>query len=145
MSNAIEAHPEIMRPLFVGGLKAVSLEDLQELFQFNLSPQGSNHRRMENQTKMFWNDWLIEVDEGTRPLNLGKILTFAAGVDSIPPLGFSSTPVIEFLHSQDANRRVFPEANTCEVILRLPIHPTYSLFVDFMESGILQSPTFGFI
>uniref|UniRef100_A0A8D0CSH6 HECT domain-containing protein n=1 Tax=Sander lucioperca TaxID=283035 RepID=A0A8D0CSH6_SANLU len=40
---------------------------------------------------------------------------------------------------------VFPEANTCQVVLRLPLHNSYDNFVKFMESGILQSPIFGII
>ncbi|XP_013877514.1 G2/M phase-specific E3 ubiquitin-protein ligase, partial [Austrofundulus limnaeus] len=139
VANAIVNHHDQMRPLFVGGLHAVSLEEMQGLFQLHLSEPGSNNRRVENQTLLFWNDWLMEVDEGTRPVTLGQILTFASGVENIPPLGFCTTPRMEFLHCQDGSRRVFPEANTCEVILRLPLHPTYTLFVEFMESGILQS------
>ncbi|KAJ3592952.1 hypothetical protein NHX12_005290 [Muraenolepis orangiensis] len=58
------------------------------------------------------------------------------GADSIPPLGFNRQPIIEFLHADEGNIRSFPEANTCEVILRLPLHTNYSSFVEYMESGI---------
>ncbi|XP_035990305.1 G2/M phase-specific E3 ubiquitin-protein ligase-like [Fundulus heteroclitus] len=145
VANAIENHHEAIKPIFVGGLKTVSLQDMQKLFSVQLSLPGSNKRRLENQTTIFWNDWLLEVDEGTRPVTLGQILTFASGIDNIPPLGFNTSPTIEFLHHEDGNNRIFPEANTCGVVLRLPIHPTYALFVQYMESGILQSPTFGLI
>lgn len=62
VSNAMEAHDEIIRPLFVGGLKTVNLQDRQELFHFSLSPPVSNHWRVEKQTKIFWKNWLIEVN-----------------------------------------------------------------------------------
>lgn len=83
--------------------------------------------------------------EGTRPVTLEQMLIFASGIDCIPPLGFPNHPTIQFLHDSNGYRRIFPEANTCEVILRLPLHPSYSIFTEYMESGILQSPTFGLI
>lgn len=83
--------------------------------------------------------------EGTRPVTLEQMLFFASGIDCIPPLGFPNHPTIQFLHDSNGYRRIFPEANTCEVILRLPLHPSYSIFTEYMESGILQSPTFGLI
>ncbi|XP_070412239.1 G2/M phase-specific E3 ubiquitin-protein ligase-like [Nothobranchius furzeri] len=129
VSSAIINNHETLKILFVGGLQTISLQDMQDLFSVQHAEPGSNKRRLENQTIYFWNDWLMEVD----------------GVDTVPPLGFSHRPVIEFLHVEHGNRRIFPEANTCEVILRLPVHPTYNIFVEYMESGILQSPTFGFI
>ncbi|KAK9976745.1 hypothetical protein ABG768_021948, partial [Culter alburnus] len=81
---------------------------------------------------------------GTRPVNLGQILIFTSGADKIPPLGFGHKPTIQFLHPEDHGNRIFPEANTCDVTLRLPLHGTYLQFRERMESGILQSPTFGF-
>ncbi|MEQ2306710.1 hypothetical protein AMECASPLE_011025 [Ameca splendens] len=83
---------------------------------------------------MFWNDWLIEVDEGTRPVTLEQILVFVSGLNSIPPLGFPQRPTIEFLQCDDGSRKLYPEANTCEVTLHLPIHQTYDSFVHYMES-----------
>ncbi|KAL7408084.1 hypothetical protein ABVT39_018006 [Epinephelus coioides] len=145
VADAIEKDPDVLKPLFVGGPKALEVQDLLDLFSPCFSPPGSNRRRQENQALMFWKDWLIEVDEGTRPVTLEQMLIFASGIDCIPPLGFPNHPTIEFLHDSNGNRRIFPEANTCEVILRLPLHPSYSIFMEYMESGILQSPTFGLI
>ncbi|XP_028449616.1 G2/M phase-specific E3 ubiquitin-protein ligase-like isoform X2 [Perca flavescens] len=145
IAEAIAKHPEVMKPLFVGGPKGVDMEDLQNLFTVTFSEPGSNRRRHENQAFMFWKDWLLEVDEGTRPVTLQQILTFASGVDTIPLLGFPYPPQLEFLHGDNDSRRVFPEANTCQVVLRLPLHTSYDNFIHFMESGILQSPTFGVI
>ncbi|KAJ3583644.1 hypothetical protein NHX12_016334 [Muraenolepis orangiensis] len=67
------------------------------------------------------------------------------GADSIPPLGFNRQPIMEFLHADEGNLRRFPEANTCEGILRLPLHTNYSLFEEYMESGIVQAPHFGLV
>ncbi|CAM4567900.1 unnamed protein product [Leuciscus chuanchicus] len=145
IAEAIAKHPEVMKPLFVGGPKGLDMEDLQNLFNVTFYEPGSNRRRHENQAFMFWKDWLLEVDEGTRPVTLQQILIFASGVDNIPLLGFPYLPQLEFLHGENQSRRVFPEANTCQVVLRLPLHTSYDNFVKFMESGILQSPTFGVI
>uniref|UniRef100_A0A671XEA4 HECT domain-containing protein n=1 Tax=Sparus aurata TaxID=8175 RepID=A0A671XEA4_SPAAU len=142
VAEAIEKDPDVLKPLFVGGPKALEVQDLLDLFSPCFSPPGSNRRRQENQALMFWKDWLIEVD-GTRPVTLEQMLIFASGIDCIPPLGFPNHPTIQFLHDSNGYRRIFPEANTCEVILRLPLHPSYSIFTEYMESGILQSPTFG--
>lgn len=77
-------------------------------------------------------------------MSLQEILIFISGADNIPPLGFPNKPTIQFLHPEDNGVRIFPEANTCDVTLRLPLHDSYVSFRDKMESGILQSPTFGF-
>ncbi|KAL0159487.1 hypothetical protein M9458_043212, partial [Cirrhinus mrigala] len=55
----------------------------------------------------------------------------------IPPLGFPCKPTIQFLHPEDYGMRIFPEANTCDITLRLPLHASYLNFREKMESGIL--------
>ncbi|KAK9977113.1 hypothetical protein ABG768_018934 [Culter alburnus] len=99
LGDAIKTYPEIMKPLFIGGSKPLEAEDLLGLFRINFSRPGSNRQRVENQTIMFWWDWLIEV----------------GGADKIPPLGFGHKPTIQFLHPEDHGNRIFPEANTCDV------------------------------
>ncbi|XP_047206426.1 G2/M phase-specific E3 ubiquitin-protein ligase-like [Girardinichthys multiradiatus] len=145
LAEKIRSHIEELEPLFVGGPKALQLQDLLDLFSVSFAEPGSNRRRAQNQTAMLWNDWLIEVDEGTRPVTLEQILVFVSGLNSIPPPGFPRCPTIEFLQCDDGSRKLYPEANTCEVTLRLPIHQTYDSFVHYMESGLIQAPTFGFL
>lgn len=62
LAEKIRSHPEELEHLFVGGPKALELQDLVDLFVVCYEEPGSNRRREENQTMMFWNDWLIEVD-----------------------------------------------------------------------------------
>lgn len=62
VAEAIEKDPDVLKPLFVGGPKALEVQDLLDLFSPCFSPPGSNRRRQENQALMFWKDWLIEVD-----------------------------------------------------------------------------------
>ncbi|MGL5904867.1 MAG: hypothetical protein ACRCZO_19440, partial [Cetobacterium sp.] len=56
LGDAIKTYPEIMKPLFIGGSKPLEAEDLLGLFRVNFSRPGSNRRRVENQTIMFWRD-----------------------------------------------------------------------------------------
>ncbi|MGL5118004.1 MAG: hypothetical protein ACRC7H_02145 [Plesiomonas shigelloides] len=81
---------------------------------------------------------------GSSQVTLQEILVFTSGADRIPPLGFPQKPTIQFLHPEDHGLRIFPEANTCDVTFRLPLHQLYQNFTEKMESEILQSPTFGF-
>lgn len=76
----------------------------------------------------------------TDGFTLEMIMEFATGASTVPPLGFPHHPEIEFLH-QDG--KIFPEANTCLIILRLPIHTDYEMFKTYMTEGIMQSPYFG--
>ncbi|KAA0724081.1 G2/M phase-specific E3 ubiquitin-protein ligase [Triplophysa tibetana] len=75
-------------------------------------------------------------------ITLQMIMEFATGASSVPPLGFPYSPQIEFLHDHG---KIFPEANTCLVVLRLPIHAEYEMFKRYMTDGIVQSPTFGVV
>lgn len=80
----------------------------------------------------------MQVDQ-SKCLTLQEVLAFASGLEELPPLGFKNQPIIEFIHTD----RKFPEANTCDVVLRLPVHRSYEEFSNHMCSGILQATEFG--
>ncbi|XP_051948348.1 G2/M phase-specific E3 ubiquitin-protein ligase-like [Xyrauchen texanus] len=144
LMDELKNHAEIFEDLFVNAIRPLEAKDLTTLFEVDFSPLGSNKRQLENKTICFWRDWLIDVEEGDfNPLTLEMVLQFASGASSVPPLGFPRQPKIEFLHSFGQDTRIFPEANTCLIVLRLPIHSTYESFRTYMTEGILQSPTFG--
>ncbi|XP_016099228.1 uncharacterized protein [Sinocyclocheilus grahami] len=83
----------------------------------------------------------LDTQEGEcNAVTLEMIMEFATGAYTVPPLGFPHHPQIEFLH-QDG--KFFPEANTCLIVLRLPIHTEYEMFKKHMTEGIVQSPSFG--
>uniref|UniRef100_A0A087YJY6 HECT domain-containing protein n=1 Tax=Poecilia formosa TaxID=48698 RepID=A0A087YJY6_POEFO len=132
VAEAMRTHPEILRPIFVSGHNQLTVQNMMSLFDTVFSPLGSNARRAENLTLMFWRDWLIEAGDGSRPISLQNILTFVSGVDLIPPLGFPERPQIEFLHAplENGSRRRYPEANTCSVVMRLSIHETFEEFQE---------------
>lgn len=61
------------------------------------------------------------------------ILIFATGADCIPPLGFTTQPVLTFLHGQEK----YPLANTYALQLKIPtIHKMYADFKIHMDFGI---------
>lgn len=78
--------------------------------------------------------------DGQFEISLEQLLVFASGADRVPALGFSLEPTLDFIHERG---RKYPEANTCIVNLKLPIHATYGQFTKFMCEGIIQAPTFG--
>ncbi|XDV24099.1 hypothetical protein PO909_028364, partial [Leuciscus waleckii] len=144
LMDELKNHAEIFEDLFVNAIRPLEAKDLATLFDVDFSPLGSNKRQLENKTICFWRDWLIDVEEGDcNQLTLEMVLQFASGASSVPPLGFPHQPKIEFLLAFGQNTRIFPEANTCLIVLRLPIHSTYESFRTYMTEGILQSPTFG--
>ncbi|KAJ8049217.1 G2/M phase-specific E3 ubiquitin-protein ligase [Holothuria leucospilota] len=73
-------------------------------------------------------------------------MVFATALEKIPPVGFNTSPSLEFLHDPEIDERVrspFPKANTCACILKLPIHTSYESFKEKMEFGILSAAGFG--
>ncbi|XP_073699771.1 G2/M phase-specific E3 ubiquitin-protein ligase-like [Garra rufa] len=152
--NALEKHTAILEDLFCGGALILSAASLLELFSVDYSPGGSSRRALEEVAVGHWRDWLIAVEDGDAAVhvdegdlvqvNLEDVLVFASGASAIPAFGFKETPTIEFLHENlDGSRRMFPEANTCSITLKLPVGLEYEDFCQFMTEGILQSPNFG--
>jgi hypothetical protein len=71
-------------------------------------------------------------------ITLADVLIFATGASQPPPLGFDSTPALEFTAGK------FPMANTCGVTLYIPLlYGEYEEFKDTMEFAIQNSPSFG--
>uniref|UniRef100_A0A8C9YPL1 HECT domain-containing protein n=1 Tax=Sander lucioperca TaxID=283035 RepID=A0A8C9YPL1_SANLU len=80
----------------------------------------------------------VKAEKVENDVSLEDILVFFTGCDSIPALGFSPKPSLEFItHSR------FPVANTCENILRIPVHAEYTDFRSDMNFAIRNSPGFG--
>jgi len=80
-------------------------------------------------------------------LTFEDIMFFSTGVKHIPPLGFTPSPSIKFLHDSegDGQRSSFPKANTCSCCLQLPVvHATFNAFVEAMVFGIRNSQGFGY-
>lgn len=74
-------------------------------------------------------------------MSLGEILAIWTGLNTIPSLGYDQSFIsIEFLHYEQSN---FPKANTCALVLYLPIHNNYEDFKNFMNYGIPNGMVFG--
>uniref|UniRef100_A0A8C1B7G6 HECT domain-containing protein n=1 Tax=Cyprinus carpio carpio TaxID=630221 RepID=A0A8C1B7G6_CYPCA len=142
---AIKANPKHIRYLFLAKEDPLTAQDLIDVFSPHFAEEGSNHRRSEIRTYAWFRDFLLDVEGGemqvdqSKCLTLQEVLAFASGLEELPPLGFKNQPIIEFIHTD----RKFPEANTCDVVLRLPVHRSYEEFSNHMCSGILQATEFG--
>ncbi|XP_035656734.1 G2/M phase-specific E3 ubiquitin-protein ligase-like [Oncorhynchus keta] len=130
-------------------IKPPTARDLWDLLKVTYSIPGGNRPCLENDTICHRYNWLAEVQDGEcPPLTVAMVLEFATGATVVTPLGFEDTPTIEFLHTargrlaRQQNKK-YPEANTCAVTLRLPLHSTYNAFREFMTSCIVNSPHFG--
>ncbi|MEQ2265746.1 hypothetical protein XENORESO_011921, partial [Xenotaenia resolanae] len=104
------------------------------------SPPKSNPWRLEKRVEGYWRDFFLDVEDGVFEVTIEQILVFASGADKVPPLGCSPQPTLNFI--QKAGLK-YPEANTCLVNLKLPIHDTYRQFTKFMCDVIIQAPIFG--
>ncbi|KAK9976744.1 hypothetical protein ABG768_021947 [Culter alburnus] len=138
--NMMRIHPSTFKMAFCFSDKILKATDLMILFQAELSPPGSNRWRLEKKVEGFWRDFLLDVEDGVFEITLDQLLVFASGADRIPALGFFPQPTLSFIHETG---RKYPEANTCLVKLKLPIHNTYEVFTKYMCEGIVQAPTFG--
>ncbi len=89
-------------------------------------------------------DAVLTVEDTDITVTFDKLLMFATGTDQIPALGFDPEPTLQFLHIPvNGSQRMYPEANTCGLVLRLPLHASYESFNNSMILGIVQSPHFG--
>ncbi|CAL8355115.1 unnamed protein product [Boreogadus saida] len=138
----MRAHPDLFRSMFEEDVTPLKAKDLSALFQVSFSAPGTHAREIENRTICFWRDWLIDVEEGEcAPLTLENVLEFASGSSTIPPNGFLLQPTIEILPEESG--KIFPEANTCNIVYRLPVHKDYESFKAQMCNALLWAPTFG--
>lgn len=135
--DALQRYPLQLKCLFVKAEKGLTAADMENLFQIIHSERGSNAFQEECRNQAFWQDYLQDA-EFENDVSLEDILIFFTGCDSIPALGFSPKPRLEFI----TNSR-FPLANTCEIILRIPVHTTYTAFKSNMDFGIRNAPGFG--
>ncbi|XP_076148922.1 G2/M phase-specific E3 ubiquitin-protein ligase-like [Alosa pseudoharengus] len=142
--DAIRMHPDAFRPLFCHEPSPLTADVLEQLFEIRLSAVGSNKRRAEECVVAFWRDYLLDVEEQEGPLKLEGILAFATGADTIPPLGFSPQPSVDFLHELPLRQgRQFPTANTCINCLRLPVLKSFEDFKESMDFALKNTQGFG--
>uniref|UniRef100_A0A3Q3FKZ8 HECT domain-containing protein n=1 Tax=Labrus bergylta TaxID=56723 RepID=A0A3Q3FKZ8_9LABR len=133
--DALQKYPLQLKSLFVHAGKALTATDMENLFQIIHSERGSDTFQGECSFNSVYVFLYFTVERG---VSLEDILVFFTGCDSIPALGFSPKPSLEF-----SNHSRFPVANTCENILRIPFHAVYTAFKHDMDFAIRNSPGFG--
>ncbi|XP_034553486.1 G2/M phase-specific E3 ubiquitin-protein ligase-like isoform X3 [Notolabrus celidotus] len=139
--DKIQAHPESFRPLLCWSPTILTADLVDSLFTIRLSPVGSNRRRAEEVVVPYWRDYLTDAEEETQ--KLGTILAFATGANTVPPIGFSPQPSIEFLHQDTGTTSKLPIANTCINCLKLPLHTSYKDFQENMDFALGNTHGFG--
>ncbi|XP_029998120.1 G2/M phase-specific E3 ubiquitin-protein ligase-like [Sphaeramia orbicularis] len=142
----IQRHPDSFRPLFCFEPSPLTADLMDDLFSIHLSPEGSNKRVAEEMVVTFWRDYLQDAEEEEGPSKLQKILAFATGASVVPPIGFSPSPSIQFIHKGDDDfscTPMFPMANTCVNCIKLPLHVSYLLFKEKFDFALGNTYGFG--
>lgn len=63
-----------------------------------------------------------------------------SGCSSVPPIGFSSTPKVTFIHNDGR----LCTASTCDLIIRLPtVHEVYSDFKEAITLSLIGNDGLG--
>ncbi|CAI5682048.1 unnamed protein product [Oreochromis niloticus] len=143
--DKIQAHPESFRTLLCWSPSVLTADLLDSLFTIRLSPAGSNKRHAEAVVISFWRDYLTDAEDQDGTQKLGTILAFATGANTVPPIGFSPQPSIEFLHQEPDAQTMskLPIANTCINCLKLPLHTSYKDFQENMDFALGNTHGFG--
>ncbi|KAF3835798.1 hypothetical protein F7725_017110 [Dissostichus mawsoni] len=144
--DAVRKHPDSFKPLFCYEEHLLSADQMDNLFIIQLSPEGSNKRTAEERVVTYWRDYLQDAEEEEGPTKVQKILAFATGASVVPPIGFSPTPSVEFIHNGEddfASTPLFPIANTCVNCIRLPLHVSYGVFKDKFDFALGNTYGFG--
>ncbi|KAJ8273933.1 hypothetical protein GJAV_G00107130 [Gymnothorax javanicus] len=142
----IQKHPDSFRPLFCYEPRTLTADQVDDLFTIHLSPEGSNKRVAEEVVITFWRDYLQDAEEEEGPSKPQKILAFATRARVVPPIGFSPSPSVEFIHKGDddfSSTPLFPMANTCVNCIRLPLHVSYQLFKEKFDFALGNTYGFG--
>nr|XP_055025012.1 G2/M phase-specific E3 ubiquitin-protein ligase-like isoform X2 [Misgurnus anguillicaudatus] len=125
--NALQLYPALLSPVLCHVEKQLTAELLEDLFRPDLSPLGSNRRVREGKTLGFWNDYLLDCQEGQTAVSVEEVLMFATGLNSLPPSGLNPQPKLEFIEDSP-----YPMANTCANTLKLPVLSNFELFKSNM-------------
>ena len=123
--------------------RVITNEMMSKLFCVSRSDIGSNRYELESLLLSFWEDLLVDIQEGEASLSYSDILFFSSGYKVIP-LKFN--PELKFLHDVEENGALsqFPKANTCACTLCLPtVHKKYEDFKQAMTFALQNSKGFG--
>ena len=119
--EAIQQFSEEFELLFTAvGKEAFKASDLLKLCKPVYSPQGSNQRESEEETILWWEEFVSTLDKSdTRNVSAEDILAFITGARTPPPAGFWQAITIEFFSREQGSKRL-PFTSTCSLQLNLP-------------------------
>ncbi|XP_055009244.1 G2/M phase-specific E3 ubiquitin-protein ligase-like isoform X1 [Boleophthalmus pectinirostris] len=138
MIHALEQHASIFKTFMCSSVEQLTSTILENLFEVQLSEQGTTRRQEETKVLAFWRDYLLDTEDKQTGLSLPDILMFATGLCSLPPSGIKPRPKLVF---QRVSR--FPCSRTCANTMEIPLSTTYEEFQKDMDFGIQNSPGFG--
>ncbi|XP_055007291.1 G2/M phase-specific E3 ubiquitin-protein ligase-like [Boleophthalmus pectinirostris] len=122
MIHALEQHASIFKTFMCSSVEQLTSTILENLFEVQLSEQGTTRRQEETKVLAFWRDYLLDTE----------------GLCSLPPSGIKPRPKLVF---QRVSR--FPCSRTCANTMEIPLSTTYEEFQKDMDFGIQNSPGFG--
>ncbi|XP_059183628.1 G2/M phase-specific E3 ubiquitin-protein ligase-like isoform X2 [Centropristis striata] len=138
VSHALEQHASTFKAFMCSSVEQLTSTTLDNLFEVQLSEQGSTRRQEETRVLAFWRDYLLDTEDRKTGLSLADILMFATGLSSLPPSGINPRPKLVF----QRNSR-YPCSRTCANTMEIPLSMTYEEFAKDMDFGIENSPGFG--
>lgn len=142
--NSIVANPLAFKPEMCFTEQVITNEMMTELFCVSRSEIGSNKYELESILLSFWQDLLVDIEDGDVGVTYSDILFFSSGYKVIPSITF--LPEMKFLHEVEQNGLLshYPKSNTCASTLYLPtIHKNYDDFKQAVTFAVLNSKGFG--
>jgi hypothetical protein len=133
--NSIVANPLAFKPEMCFTEQVITNEMMTELFCVSRSEIGSNKYELESILLSFWQDLLVDIEDGDVGVTYSDILFFSSGYKVIPSITF--LPEMRLLSQ-------YPKSNTCASTLYLPtIHKNYDDFKQAVTFAVLNSKGFG--
>ncbi|XP_069105066.1 uncharacterized protein [Argopecten irradians] len=112
--DAVLLAPSALMSLFVRQNKKLRFTDLRSLYTVNWSPEGSNHRALEQQAIYCLEAFLADCEGGSTEVSLNDVLSFWTGATDLPPLGFTKSLEVAF-----GSTKQLPSAHTCAMVLTI--------------------------
>ncbi|MBN3302887.1 G2E3 ligase, partial [Amia calva] len=135
--DQIQKFPEVFSPVFCGRPEKLTAEKMGDLFTVHYS-SDENRVTVEMTVVEFWRQYLQDCEDGNCASSLEMILIFATSADTVPAIGFTPEPCVEFIHEQPQSQGMYPEANPSFNCILLPVVSCYDVFRRNMDYAICQ-------
>ncbi|KAM3918636.1 G2/M phase-specific E3 ubiquitin-protein ligase [Leptodactylus fuscus] len=125
----IQAYPSAFWSILCMKPEKLTAKALSDLFSISYH-RSLRHVQQRNAVNL-WEEYLEETQDGATAVSLEDILSFATGIDSVPPTGFQPPPSILFHYGH-----IIPTANKLTHNMELPGNCSYEKFRQRMDSAI---------